>query len=321
MTRKALKGEQAAFDRQILERDANGHVPDLRNPQRNEWFYNNVWRDPAFVRMSFGENIRFLSGHLKPRSRVLEVGCGPGHNSLELARLGHRVTGVDLSPACIEIARRTAGSKRAGKEFGSLDYLAGDFLTLDLPLGEFDAVLFYGALSHFPDIGAVLRRVCAFLKQRGRILIWDTSVDLYTEREAALVLLIRTLLGATGHYYERVEPPESEAAVAKSLARALDELRYVDGLGKNVQSPNDNSQTLDTMLAALDRRFKRIAFEPESCVYRTLIGGIRFSDRRSEHAMARFIKALEMNLLRSGALAPAFFYYVGAKAVGARGKR
>lgn len=198
MTRKALRGEQAAFDRQILERVANGHVPDLRYRRRNEWFYNNVWRDPAFVQMSFGENIRFFSGYLKPRSRVLEVGCGPGHNSLELARLGHRVVGVDLSPACIEIARRTAATKRVSKEFGSLDYLAGDFLTLDLPIGQFDSVLFYGALSHFPDIEAVLRRVCALLKRRGRILIWDTSVDLYTEREAALVLLIRTLLGATG---------------------------------------------------------------------------------------------------------------------------
>ena len=313
MTRKSLRDEQAAFDRQILERVANGHVPDLRYPRRNEWFYNNVWRDPAFVQMSFGENIRFLSRYLKPRSRVLEVGCGPGHNSLELARRGYRVVGIDLSPACVEIARRTARRRPAGSKFGSLEYLVGDFLTLDLPAAGFDAVLFYGALSHFPNIAPVLRRVGALLKKRGRILIWDTSVDLYSGREAAFVLLIQTLLGATGHYYQRAVPPQDESAVARGLEQALDGLRYVDRRGRKVQSPNDNSQTCATMLAALDRRFKRLAFVPESCFYRNLIGGIRFPDRRREHVMARFIKALEAVLLRRGDLAPAFFYYVGEK--------
>lgn len=45
---------------------------------------------------------------LAPRSRVLDVPCGSGRHSLELARRGHRVTGVDLSAEAIRHARRAA---------------------------------------------------------------------------------------------------------------------------------------------------------------------------------------------------------------------
>ena len=44
---------------------------------------------------------RFLEAALTPPARVLDIGCGQGHDALFLARLGHRVTGVDLSPAGI----------------------------------------------------------------------------------------------------------------------------------------------------------------------------------------------------------------------------
>jgi SAM-dependent methyltransferase len=41
-----------------------------------------------------------------PRGRVLDIGCGPGHVGLFLADRGLDVTGIDLSPAMVDVARR-----------------------------------------------------------------------------------------------------------------------------------------------------------------------------------------------------------------------
>src|SRR4029079_7280719 len=48
-----------------------------------------------------------LAGHLAGK-RVLDVGCGEGRSSVLLAKLGARVTGIDISPGAIEAARSRA---------------------------------------------------------------------------------------------------------------------------------------------------------------------------------------------------------------------
>ena len=310
---EAIIGEQLAFDQQIQERIDNGHVPDLRYKNRNEWFYNNVWRDPELVKISFLENISFLKKYLNSGSKILEIGCGPGHNSLEFARNGHYVTGIDLSPKCIELAKKTlvANSHRDG--FGSLTYYCGNFLETEIPGGPFDAVFFYGALSHFPDIETVLERVCNLLTQSGKILIYDTGIDVYTEKDAAFLYTIKSLLAATGHYFETQELPKNETELEQGIENTLADLRYVDDVGSNVQSPNDNSQTYSTMMPALAKKFDEIIFAPESCFFRNMIGGIRFDKHEDEHKMASFIRLLDVHLTRIKILNTAYFYYVGTK--------
>jgi 2-polyprenyl-3-methyl-5-hydroxy-6-metoxy-1,4-benzoquinol methylase len=310
---EAIVGEQLAFDHQIQERIDHGHVPDLRHKNRNEWFYNNVWRDPELVKITFLENISFLKKYLNSGSKVLEVGCGPGHNSLEFARNGHHVTGIDLSPKCIELAKKTLAANSHHDGFGSLTYHCGNFLETEVPGGPFDAVFFYGALSHFPDIETVLERICNLLTPSGQILLYDTGIDVYTEQDAALLYTIKSLLSATGHYYETQELPKNEQELEKGIESDLADLRYVDDDGTNVQSPNDNSQTYSTMMPALAKKFDEVIFVRESCFFRNIIGGIRFDKHEDEHKMASFIKLLDQHLTKKGLLNTAFFYYVGKK--------
>ncbi|MGX7829667.1 class I SAM-dependent methyltransferase [Actinokineospora sp. 24-640] len=70
---------------------------------------NEFWRR-AVPPETTVEEIDFVEERLglAPRSLVLDVPCGSGRHSLELARRGHRVTGVDLSAEAIGHARRAA---------------------------------------------------------------------------------------------------------------------------------------------------------------------------------------------------------------------
>jgi ubiquinone/menaquinone biosynthesis C-methylase UbiE len=67
---------------------------------------------------------------------VLDVGCGTGYLSLLLAELGHRVTGVDQSPAMLELARAKAVAAGLAVRFE-----VGDADALPCVDGAFDAVV------------------------------------------------------------------------------------------------------------------------------------------------------------------------------------
>ncbi len=60
---------------------------------------------------------------------MLELGCGSGRLAIPLAQAGYQVTGVDFSPAMLQLARAKAGAGKAG---ANLTLLEGDFSTLDL---------------------------------------------------------------------------------------------------------------------------------------------------------------------------------------------
>ncbi|EGW39307.1 class I SAM-dependent methyltransferase [Desulfosporosinus sp. OT] len=50
--------------------------------------------------------IRDFVSLLPERPRILDLGCGPGHESMRLASVGANVLGIDFSEECINIARK-----------------------------------------------------------------------------------------------------------------------------------------------------------------------------------------------------------------------
>ena len=74
-----------------------------------------------------------------PRGRVLDIGCGPGHVGRFLADRGLDVTGIDLSPAMVDVARRLEtlkvvepAKRQAGIKVGSVDELVGKLKALGI---------------------------------------------------------------------------------------------------------------------------------------------------------------------------------------------
>lgn len=107
---------------------------------------------------------------LAPGSAVLDLGCGSGDPAdVEIAR-AHAVTGVDISQAQIELARRNVPSGT---------FIHGDAGSVAFPAGSFDAVVSFYALEHLPreEHGPLLRRIHGWLRPGGWLLIGTEADD------------------------------------------------------------------------------------------------------------------------------------------------
>ncbi|MBO0731712.1 MAG: methyltransferase domain-containing protein, partial [Acidimicrobiaceae bacterium] len=96
---------------------------------------------------------RQLASHLPETPEpllVLDAGCGQGTQAIELARLGHRVVGVDLSDTLLEQARSAAGAEPDDVQ-RRLSFVAGDLLTLEVEHRKrYDLVCCHGVAMYLP---------------------------------------------------------------------------------------------------------------------------------------------------------------------------
>src|SRR5947207_4144255 len=121
----------------------------------------------------------------RPGVRILDLGCGAGWLSLELARLGAHVTGIDISPTNLAIGRymaetnsrnfpflyqRFAGLPCKLEDFGSVEYVYGDLNRVDFPIHEYDAVVVADSLHHITNIERLVEQVRHTLKPGGRFV-------------------------------------------------------------------------------------------------------------------------------------------------------
>lgn len=92
---------------------------------------------------------------------IIEIGCGAGWLCSRLAPFG-RVTGTDLSDEVLARARKRAPD---------VEFVEGDFMTLDLGHRQFDVAVSLEVLSHVADQAAFLGRAAEFLRPRGRLML------------------------------------------------------------------------------------------------------------------------------------------------------
>lgn len=104
---------------------------------------------------------------------ILDVGCGSGWLSEYFARLGYRMTGVDISAELIRVAEERVAKLPFGVDDRSrprCEFLVHDIETS--PLNQpFDAIICYDSLHHFEDENAVLRNLAAMVNDGGTLFV------------------------------------------------------------------------------------------------------------------------------------------------------
>ena len=100
----------------------------------------------------------------QPGESWLDVGCGAGNVAELAAGAGARVTGLDLSPRLIDVAR--ARAEAGGYE---IDYRVGDAEILDVEDARFDKVVSSVAMIFAPDHAAAARELARVTRPGGRL--------------------------------------------------------------------------------------------------------------------------------------------------------
>ncbi|KAF7971811.1 hypothetical protein HWV62_19899 [Athelia sp. TMB] len=115
----------------------------------------------------------YLLPHIQPDMKILDVGCGPGTITADLAVLvprGH-VTGIEYVPGILEAARTTANTRG----LTNIDFAVADAHDLHFPDAAFDIVHGHQVLQHFSNPVEALREMRRVAKPGGLVAV--RSID------------------------------------------------------------------------------------------------------------------------------------------------
>ena len=170
----------------------------------------------------------YIAARVDLRSaRVADVGCGGGLLSEALARSGAQVTGIDLAPKVIEVARLHLHESNL-----QVDYRVQSSAQLAAAEpASFDAVCCMEMIEHVPDPSALVRDLAALVKPEG-ILIMSTLNRTPAAFAAAIIgaeYVMHMLPRGTHHYEKFLKPSE----LGHLLRQSGLQLEDVSGLAYN----------------------------------------------------------------------------------------
>ena len=165
---------------------------------------------------------------------VLEIGCGLGTDGAQFAKAGADYTGIDLTQAAIDLAKRRF----------ELDQLPGNFRVadaerLDFPNNTFDLVYSHGVLHHTPDIAAAVREIHRVLRPGGRAIVMLYHRNSYNYRINISLLrrtgvhLLRWNAGVKLVHLLTGEPEDSLREHARRLQAQPEYLNSEEFLSRN----------------------------------------------------------------------------------------
>src|SRR3954465_6418829 len=120
----------------------------------------------------------YLLPHLTSGATLLDVGCGPGTITAELAGIvaPARVTALEVSESALDIAR----AEIAQRGVTTVDFAVGDVHALDFPAGSFDVVHAHQVLQHVGDPVAALREMRRVTRPGGVVAVRDSDYAAFT---------------------------------------------------------------------------------------------------------------------------------------------
>lgn len=119
----------------------------------------------------------FLLDSLVPDQKLLDVGCGPGNITIDLARRlpqGH-VTGIDVAEAAIAAAQRALRG-----DVANVTFALGDVYHLDFADNSFDVVYSHQVLQHLSDPVAALTQMHRVLRPGGLLAVREADYGAFT---------------------------------------------------------------------------------------------------------------------------------------------
>jgi SAM-dependent methyltransferase len=145
--------------------------------------HEEVYRDDVFAGRGFPDEFFPFA----PGAHVLDVGCGPGIWTRELARRGYRTSAIDLTGTAVALARKSM------ELFGlEADIREGDAENLPFPDESFDGVVSHGVIHHTPDTARCVSEMARVLRPGGVavVSVYYRNIVLRSERLSRLAAAV-----------------------------------------------------------------------------------------------------------------------------------
>ena len=126
------------------------------------------WETPAGL-LRWKRRVKMLTSHIRPGMNVLELGCGTGYFTKEIAKTGALLTAIDISPDLINIA------KESMKDNENTVFLIQNAYNMDFDNNRFDSVVGSSVLHHL-DVDKALRECFRVLKPGGSIYFTEPNM-------------------------------------------------------------------------------------------------------------------------------------------------
>ncbi len=221
--------------------------------------------------------------------------------TLELARMGHDVVGIDSNEKIISIAKRTMETDPYSKTRGDLRYELADFNKWSDASGTYDAILFSRVLHDLPHPRKILSRAHHLLKNGGRIVCLEYAYDRMDRRAATWLYQIKRALELTGWYSSHL--PENPKEGVDRIMEA------------NLYGRKEHINKFEEMRQPLEQLFRRKHFSWHCYYCWDVFRDMRVPDQKKEKALASLFKRMEQLLIDSGEIQPVLFLFVGTKAL------
>lgn len=141
--------------------DVVAHLPDIdqRDPHAPQWKIRN---------QSFDRLVQHISQNASG-SPLLDLGCGNGWMAGGFARAGFPVCAVDMNKFELRQAARVFGKAT------NIQWIYGNIFDNIFPHHYFGTIVLASSAQYFPDLRALLARLCLLLAEQGEIHIIDTQ--------------------------------------------------------------------------------------------------------------------------------------------------
>jgi SAM-dependent methyltransferase len=191
--------------------------------------YTKEWHIPAAAGFAHAKDLA-----------VLEIGCGLGTDGAQFAKAGARYTGIDLTDAAVDLAKR---------RFELFDlpgtFRVADAERLDFPDNSFDLVYSHGVLHHTPDTAAAVREIYRVLRPGGKAVVMLYHRDSYNYRVNISMLrrtgvqLLRWNPGVKLVHLLTREPEDSLREHARQLQTKSQYLNSEEFLSRNTDGASN----------------------------------------------------------------------------------
>jgi SAM-dependent methyltransferase len=128
-----------------------------------------IWNwEGAAGKLRWARRVKMIGAHLKLGMKILELGCGAGYFTRELARSGAEIVAIDVSADLLEIAKANCSAS-------NVCYEIQDACALTYSDATFDSVVGSSILHHL-EIESALREIRRVLKPGGAIYFTEPNM-------------------------------------------------------------------------------------------------------------------------------------------------